>query len=90
MLTYEYMKKELLSTAELAKILGISRVAVFKKIRNGNIHAEKVGRNYVVSRDELPKVLGKVLSEAKKARIESTIKRAVTEYGEALKKLSRE
>lgn len=84
------MNKQLLSTTEVAKILGISRIAVFKKIRNGDIQAEKVGRNYVVSRDELPKILGTVLSPEKKARIESTIKRAVKEYGVALKKLSTE
>ena len=39
------MEKEYLSTSEVAKILGISRIAVFKKIKSGEIKAEKKGRN---------------------------------------------
>ena len=42
-----------LSTSELADILGISRIAVFKKIKSGQIKAQKVGRNYVIDRKDL-------------------------------------
>lgn len=40
--------KDFYTTKELAKILGISRVAVFKKIKNGTIKAQKIGRNFVI------------------------------------------
>ena len=39
--------KKYLTVKELADLLGISRVAVFKKIKNGQICAEKIGRNYI-------------------------------------------
>jgi len=48
------MPKRFLSTSELAKIIGISRVAVFKRIRKGEIKAYKVGPTFVISWDELP------------------------------------
>lgn len=41
------------STSELAKYLGVSRIAVFKKIQKGEIRAEKVGRNYVIPKEEV-------------------------------------
>ncbi len=40
--------KDFYTTKELAGILGISRVAVFKKIKNGTIKAQKIGRNFVI------------------------------------------
>lgn len=45
--------KEFYTTKELAEILGISRVAVFKKIKSGNIKAQKVGRNFVVFKKDI-------------------------------------
>ena len=84
------MTKELFSTSEVAKILGISRVAVFKKIKSGEIKAVRAGRNFVVHRKDLPVILGKVLTEDKKREIASTVKRVVREYGETLKLLGQE
>jgi excisionase family DNA binding protein len=82
--------KDLLSTSEVAKILGISRVAVFKKIKSGEIKAKKVGRNYVISHDEINAVLGVVLSPERKIEIEKSVNKTVEEYGETLKKLGKE
>lgn len=84
------MTKELFSTSEVAKILGISRVAVFKKIQAGEIKAKKVGRNFVINKADLPDILGTVLSEKKKQDIEKAVKKTVREYGETLKLLGRE
>jgi len=81
---------ELLSTLQVAKILKISRVAVFKKIKKGEIKAEKVGRNYVIPKDEVLKALGLIIGEKSKAEIDAIIKRGVKEYGEVFKKLGRE
>ena len=84
------MHKELISTAEAAKILGISRIAVFKKIQSGDIKAQKVGRNFVINRADLPEISGTILSESNKSKIESAVDKAVDEYGEALKLLGQE
>lgn len=42
-------KKEYYSIPELAKLMGISRVAVFKKVKNGTIKAGKMGKAYMIS-----------------------------------------
>ncbi len=49
--------KEFVSTGELAKMLGISRIAVFKKIKKGEIKAVKVGRNFVIKREDSDKFI---------------------------------
>jgi excisionase family DNA binding protein len=82
--------KNLLSTAEVAEILGVSRISVFKKIQNGEIKAIKVGRNYVIERDELSAVLGLVLSSERKNKIERSIDKTIKDYGEALTMLGKE
>lgn len=40
------------SVRELAQELGISRIAVFKKIQKGQIKALKVGRSYLIPKDD--------------------------------------
>ena len=46
-------KKDFYTTSELAKILGISRIAVFKRIKNSSIKAQKAGRNFVVFKKDI-------------------------------------
>ena len=70
------MDKEFLSTSEVAKLLGISRIAVFKKIKSGNMKARKIGRNFAVDRKDLD-VLGTVLRDDKKQEIERTVQKTV-------------
>jgi excisionase family DNA binding protein len=41
------------STIQVAKILKISRIAVFKNIKSGKLKAEKAGRNYIIKREDL-------------------------------------
>lgn len=82
--------KEYITVSELAKILGISRIAVFHKIQKGEIIAKKLGRIYAIPLGELAITLGKKLSEIQKKEIEAAVKRTVSEYGEVLKLLGRE
>jgi excisionase family DNA binding protein len=84
------MKNKFFSTTEVAKLLGISRIAVFKKIKAGEIRAKKVGRNFVIEEKYLPEILGKTLTEVKKRAIEDAVKKTVREYGETLKLLGQE
>ena len=83
-------KKEYLSTSEIAKLMGVSRIAVFKKIRNGSIKAFKVGRNYVVPMEEFRSAIGTFISPERKREIDEVVKKAVEEYGVALRKLGAE
>ncbi|MFA6392269.1 MAG: helix-turn-helix domain-containing protein [Patescibacteria group bacterium] len=81
------MNKDLLSTTEVAEILGISRVAVFNRIKRGEIKAEKIGRNFVVSRDQFKGVFKDTLDENEKNVVDQAVKKVVKEYGETLKLL---
>ena len=84
------MTKKFLTSNEVAKILGISRVAVFKKIKAGQIKAEKIGRNFVIDEKNLMEILGKTLSEKNKKAIEESVKKTIKEYGETLRLLGKE
>ncbi|MFH1461106.1 MAG: helix-turn-helix domain-containing protein [Patescibacteria group bacterium] len=81
--------KEFLTTTELAKLLGISRIAVFKKVKKGVIPAQKIGRNYVVRRKDLGLILGQILTKQDKSEIEKAVKKVVEEYGETLRLLGK-
>lgn len=83
-----------ISIHELAGMLGISRVAVFKKIKKGQIPAEKIGRSYAISMEYVTEMLdattSEVLTEAKKFEIKRAVEKVVKEYGETLRLLGRE
>ncbi len=83
-----------ISVAELAKLLGISRVAVFKKIKKGDIPAEKIGRNYAIAMEHVAEIVGgkrgKALNEERKHEISEAVSKVVKEYGEALRLLGKE
>ena len=83
------MKKqnEFYSLAELGKILGISRIAVYKKVKNGEIKAIKIGRSYAVPKDVLSTILGEKLDDKGKKVIDKAVKKVIKDYGEVLKQL---
>ncbi|MEK7202787.1 MAG: helix-turn-helix domain-containing protein [Patescibacteria group bacterium] len=83
-------KSEYLTVRELADILGISRVTVFRKIKEGKIPAVKIGRNFIIYKKDIPEILGDELSDKIKAEIDIGIKKVVREYSETLKLLGRE
>lgn len=68
--------KEFLSTSEVAKILRLSRVVVFKKIQNGQLKATKVGRNFIVRREDLSQYLGESIGPEQKREIDVAVKKA--------------
>jgi len=80
----------LMSAPEVARILKISRIAVFRKIKGGEIKAEKIGRNYVIPKEEVLKALGLVIGKKSKLEIDEIVRRGVKEYGEVFKKLGEE
>lgn len=82
--------KEYITVAELAKLLKISRVAVFYKIKNGQIKAKKVGKTYLISRRSLEGVLYSNISNKLANEIEMGVKRVIKEYSETLRMLGKE
>ena len=80
---------QFISIQQLASILGISRIAVYKKIKKGQIKAMKIGRNFAIPKKYVDHILGRTLSAKDKQDIDKAIKRTVREYGETLKLLGR-
>lgn len=83
-------EKQYYSAPEIAKLMGVSRIAVFKKIKSGQIQADKVGRNYIIPKEEYETILGIFIPERRKKDIEDTVERVVKKYGSALRKLGKE
>lgn len=84
------MKKNMYSTLEVANILHLSRIEIFRKIKAGKIKAQKIGRNYVIPYESIEEILGDTIGTHKKEEIEKVIDKALEDYGETFKKLSKE
>jgi len=83
------MAKEYISTTQAAKILGISRIAVFNQIKEGKLRAQKVGRNYVIDRNDIGGIFRSITTSDKR-RINKAVGKVIKDYSSALKKLGKE
>lgn len=83
-------EKEFYTVAELAELLGVSRQAVFKRIKEGKIQAEKVGRNYIIQKEEVNAALPTAMTPSLEKKIEQGVKQVLKEYGETLRLLGKE
>jgi excisionase family DNA binding protein len=83
-------KKDFYTVKELADILKISRIAVFNKIKKGQVPAHKVGRNFIILKKNIAELLEESLSDKIKKEIDAGVNRVVREYGETLKLLGKE
>jgi excisionase family DNA binding protein len=83
-------KSEYLTIPQLAKILGVSRIAVYRRVKKGQIKAVKIGRNFAIPQKQVAAILGKRLGQADKKEIDSAVKKTVKEYGRVLKLLGSE
>lgn len=75
---------------ELAKLLGVSRIAIYNRVKKGQIPAAKIGRTYVITDQTIANILGKKVTRTGKKRIDAAVRKTVREYGEVLKKLGKE
>ena len=73
-----------ISIAQFAKILGISRIAVYQKIKKGQIKAVRIGRSFAIPGKYLTDITGKTLSEKDERIIDEAVKKTFKEYGELL------
>ncbi len=83
-------KSEYITIPQLARILGLSRVAVYKKVKKGQIKAVRIGRTFAIPRKYVASILGKALAEEDKKQIDDAVKKTIKEYGQTLKLLGRE
>ena len=79
-----------LTIPQAARILGISRTAVYKKVKKAQIKAVRIGRNFAIPKSSIINTLGKDLTGPAKKQIEAAVRKTVKEYGELLKLLGGE
>jgi len=84
------VKQKYITIPQLAKLLGLSRIEVYRKVRKSQIPAIRIGRNYAISDRDVAQILGKEMSGKDKKQVKIACKKAVRDYGKVLKKLSRE
>jgi len=82
--------KQYYTGPEVAKLLGISRIAVFKQIKQGKIKASKIGRNYIIERKDIESLISKSLDPKMKKKIDQAVKKTVKDYKETLELLGNE
>lgn len=46
-------EKDFYTITELAKLLKISRVSIFKRVRQGSIKGQKMGYNYIIFKKDI-------------------------------------
>jgi len=46
-------EKDYYTTTELAKVLKISRISVFKRVRQGSILGQKIGRDFIIFKKDI-------------------------------------
>lgn len=84
------MPKKYYSTTETARILRLSRITVFQRIKSGRLKAEKVGRNYIISHESLMEALGQTIGPERREDIERAIDKALHDYRDTFRLLGKE
>lgn len=74
---------------QIADLLRVSRIAVHKMIKRGDLKAERMGRLYIIPAKEVEVLVGKSIAEKLKYEIDHSVARVIREYGETLKLLGR-
>ena len=83
-------KKEYITIPQLARLLGVSRIAIYKRVKKGEIPATKIGRMYVITDQTINEILSEDLTPARKKQIEAAVKKTVEDYGDVLRQLGSE
>ena len=79
-----------ISISQFAKLLGVSRIAVYKKIKKGQIKAIRIGKSFAIPKKYFTDIMGKTVSEKNKKMIDKAVEKTFKEYGEVLRLLGRE
>jgi excisionase family DNA binding protein len=84
------INEKYITIPELAKLLGVSRIAIYNRVKKGQIPAAKIGKTYIITDQTIASILGKKVTSGGKKLIDAAVHKTVQEYGEVLKKLSKE
>jgi excisionase family DNA binding protein len=73
------MNNKYLSIVEVAKLLKISRIAVYKKVKKGQIKAIKIGKQFAIPDKIVNEVKYRSLKETDRIRIRKAVRKTVRE-----------
>ena len=59
-------EKDYFSIAEVANFLGVSRITVYNRIKQGKIKASRIGRSYAIPKEFVANIFGKDLTTERK------------------------
>lgn len=83
------MDKDTITIRQAAELLGVSTVTVWKRIKKGQIQAQKIGPMYVIDKRGLSDIYQEILPSDEK-KIDKAVDKVIKDYGETLKRLGRE
>ncbi len=83
-------EKNYYTVKELADIMSLSRITIFKRIKAGKIKAEKIGRNYIIYKNDLKEMFSNNLTKDDKISIKNALKIVLNEYGDTIRMLGKE
>jgi len=84
------MENKYLSVSEVAKALKISRIAVYKKVKKGQLKAIKIGKHFAIPSKSMSEIKYRTIKVSDKARIRRAVRKTVREYGETLRLLGKD
>jgi len=76
--------KKYLTIPEAARVVGISRIAVYKRVKKGKIKALRIGRNYAIPKEAVKEILANSLKLQDKRGISSAVEKMIAGYGKTL------
>ena len=80
-------QEKYITIPQFAKLTGLSRIAIYKKVKKGHIPAIRIGRNYAITEQTVAQVLGGKLSAKGKKQIQTAVAKTVEQYGDVLREL---
>ncbi len=83
-------EKNYYTVKELADIMSLSRITIFKRIKAGKIKSEKIGRNYIIYKNDLKEMFSNNLTKDDKISIKNALKIVLNEYGDTIRMLGKE
>lgn len=81
-------KKGFFTTAEVAEMYKISRIAIFKRIKKGTLKAEKVGRNYIIKKEDIKDILDKLHEENILASVDGSENKSLSQISLNIREIS--
>lgn len=79
----------MLSLPQAAQMMGFSRIEIYRKVKKGEIPAQRIGRSFFVMRQDLGQLFSP-LTKISQHKVDQAVTKTLKEYGETIKLLGKE